>query len=102
MTSKTFTTDDVKHIAKLANIPITPEEEKKLASGFTTTMSVVDDLFKVNVTNIAPTHQVTGLENITREDVVDTERMFTQDQALLNADKSYNGFFMIDQVIDQE
>src|SRR3989338_8888654 len=69
----------VHHIAQLANIPVTADEEKKLADGFTTTLAVVDELKKVNVKDVAPTHQVSGLVNVLREDTVDMDRMFTQE-----------------------
>jgi aspartyl/glutamyl-tRNA(Asn/Gln) amidotransferase C subunit len=101
-TSKTFTAGDVDHIAKLANIPVTGNEAKSLADGFNTTMKVVDQLFTVDTSHTEPTHQVTGLTDITREDEVDVIRMFTQDQALLNAKRTYNGYFVVDQVLDQE
>jgi len=102
MKGRQFTAKEVKHIAKLANIPVKDEEEKKLADGFTTTLKVVDELFKVNVKGVEPTHQVTGLENVLREDEVNPERTFTQEQALANAPRTNNGFFVVDQVIEQE
>lgn len=102
MQQTSVTTDTVSHIAKLASIPITKDEEEKLANGFTTTMKVVDELFAVSVDGVEPTHQVTGLENVMRDDVVDSTRTFTQEQALLNASRTHNGFFVVDQVIDQE
>jgi aspartyl/glutamyl-tRNA(Asn/Gln) amidotransferase C subunit len=102
MTAKKFTPDDVTLIAKLANIPVTPGESVKLAYGFNSTMLVVDNLFKVDVTHIEPIYQVTGLENVMREDDVDIIHQFTQEQALLNAKRTYNGFFVVDQVLEQE
>ena len=98
----TFTSQDVDKIAKLALIPVTDEEKKELAQGFTTVVRVLDVLKKVDVTNVEPTHQVTGLENVFRDDVVDEGRMFTQEQALANAPKVHDGYFMVDQVIDQD
>jgi len=98
----TFTTDDVAHIAKLALIPVTDEEKKKLAEGFTTVLGVLDVLKKVDVSNTEPTHQVTGLENVFRQDEVDKKRMFTQEEALANAPSAHDGYFMVDQVIDQD
>jgi aspartyl-tRNA(Asn)/glutamyl-tRNA(Gln) amidotransferase subunit C len=97
-----FTTQDVDKIAKLALIPVTDEEKKVLAEGFTTVVGVLDVLKKVDVSNVEPTHQVTGLENVFRDDVIDEERMFTQEQALKNAPKAHDGYFMVDQVIDQD
>jgi len=97
-----ITAKTVSHISKLANIPITQKEEKKLAEGFTETMKVVDQLFTVDVEGIEPTHQVTGLENVMRNDEVDTMRTLTQEQALSNSKRTHNGFFVVDQVINQE
>jgi aspartyl-tRNA(Asn)/glutamyl-tRNA(Gln) amidotransferase subunit C len=96
---KTFTSSDVAHIALLSHIPVTKDEENALAEGFNTTMKMVNLLFSINVAHVEPTHQVTGLENVTREDIVDTDRMFTQEQALMNAPKQHNGYFMVDRVL---
>ena len=63
-----ITTTQVKHIAKLANIPITPEEEKSLRDAFEETLGVISELQSVDVTGVEPTHQVTGFENVLRED----------------------------------
>jgi len=97
-----ITSETVSHISKLANIPITENEEKVLAKCFTETIKKVDQLFTVDVTGVEPTNQVTGLENILRNDEVDTMRMFTQEQALSNSTHTHNGFFVVNQVIDQE
>jgi len=92
----------VKHIAKLANIPITESEEKMLAATFAETLQVVEELKKVDVSGVEPTFQVTGLENVMREDVVDVDRMFSQDEALTNATASHNGYFVVPQIINQD
>lgn len=91
----------VAHIATLANIPIAKEEETKLAQGFVTTLGVIDQLMSVDTTDIAPTHQVSGLENVWRDDVVEDSRTFTQTEALANASKTHNGYFVVPQLIAQ-
>ncbi len=88
-----------KHVAKLANIPITETEAEELASAFSETLIVVDELQKLAVDNTEPTHQVTGLTNVTRDDVIDKEKMFTQEQALANASKTYQGFFVVPRIL---
>ena len=88
-----------KHVAKLANIPITETEAEELASAFSETLIVVDELQKLAVDNTEPTHQVTGLTNVTRDDVIDKEKMFTQKQALVNASKTYQGFFVVPRIL---
>jgi len=96
-----ITSEIVSHIGNLANIPVTDEESKKLADGFTTVLEVVDTLSTVDVTGVEPVGQVTGLENMTREDVVQEERMFTQEEALRNAPRTHNGYFVVDQILDK-
>ena len=97
-----FTTSDVQKIAQLANIPVSDVQAQALAQGFATTMEVVEKLQQVDVRGVEPTSQVTGLENVLRDDIVDSNRTFTQEQALANAKNVHQGFFVVDQVIDQE
>ncbi|MFA6016991.1 MAG: Asp-tRNA(Asn)/Glu-tRNA(Gln) amidotransferase subunit GatC [Patescibacteria group bacterium] len=97
-----ITTDTVKHISELAKIPITKDEEKELANGFNKTLEVVDALFKVNVEGVEPTHQVTGLENVLRDDKVDEKKILSQEQALSNAKNKHNGYFVVDQILAED
>lgn len=97
----TITSQIVTHIAELANIPVTDQEKTELTKGFNTVIQVLDVLKNIDVSGVEPTHQVTGLENIFREDVIDTKRMFTQQQALANAPKVYNGCFVVKQILDR-
>lgn len=92
----------VKHIAQLANIPITAVEEKSLEAAFQETLVVIEQMQAINVSNVQPTYQVTGLENVLREDVIDEARMFSQKQALANAKETHDGFFVVPQVIAQD
>lgn len=101
MSPKTSTKIDVEHIASLAHIPITPEEEKKMAQGFETTLEVIEKLNMLDTANVEPTHQVTGLVNVFREDVVDKKRMLTNDGIFRNAKRVYNGYFVVNQILDE-
>jgi len=94
--------DLVKHIASLAKIPVLEEEEKELTEGFNKTLTVVDELFKVDVANVEPTHQVTGLENVLREDKVDEKKMLNQKEALSNTKNKHNGYFVVNRIIDDK
>ena len=97
----TITTQTTAHIADLANIPVSSEETQKLAAGFTTTLGVVESLNAVDTTNVEPTNQVTGLENVFRDDVVDPSRMFSQEEATANAKRTHNGYIVVDQILAQ-
>lgn len=91
----------VRHISELAKIPISDAEEKKLADGFTSVMDVVNKLFKLDVSKVKPASQVTGLENVFREDEIDEKNMLSQEQALSNAPRKHNGFFVVDQILEE-
>ena len=96
---KIVTKDTVDHIARLAKIPVTEKEKEDLADGFNKTLTVIDELFQVNVKDVEPTHQVTGLENILREDKVDEKKILTQEQALSNTKNKHNGYFVVNQIL---
>lgn len=66
---------DVKYVARLANLPITSDQEKKLARAFDQTLKTVDVIQKLNTSGVAPVSQVTGLVNITRPDKIDRARI---------------------------
>ncbi len=98
----TITSQQVKHIAKLANIPVDDQEVDDLADAFAETLDVVANVQSVDTSTTEPTHQVTGLENVFREDVIDTTHMFTQKQALANAKETHAGFIVVPRIIDQD
>ena len=97
-----ITQKTVKHVASLAQIPISIKEEEQLTKDFLQTLEVVDELQSINTANTQPTHQVTGLKNQFREDVVIETQMFTQKQALANAKNTHLGFYVVPKVIDKD
>lgn len=98
----TFSTDLVEKIAGLANIPITAEEETKLATAFVETIDVIANLQELDTTAVEPTGHTTGSENVLRDDVVQEETMFSQEQALQNATRTHDGFFVVPRIINNE
>lgn len=89
-------------IASLAKIPISEKEADELLSGFNKTLEVIDNLFSVDVKDVEPLHQTTFLENVFRDDVVDEKSMLQQDEALREAKNKYNGYFVVDQVLEED
>jgi aspartyl/glutamyl-tRNA(Asn/Gln) amidotransferase C subunit len=94
--------DVIKHVAELANIPLSDEQAGKIGSAFDETLAVVENLKQVDITTAEPTHQVTGLENVMREDVVDVSRTFSQDEALSNAHAKHEGYFVVARILDND
>ncbi|HEX9817841.1 MAG TPA: Asp-tRNA(Asn)/Glu-tRNA(Gln) amidotransferase subunit GatC [Patescibacteria group bacterium] len=98
----TVTPEEVEHIAKLAQIPISDEEKQEFAKAFAETLTVVDELRELDTSHTSPTHQVTGLENVWREDKIDRKKMFTQEEALANGAKIHQGFFVVPRVLEEK
>lgn len=67
-----LTPAEVRHIAELARLKLTPAEEEKYATELSAILSFVGQLQEVSLTDTAPTAQVTGLQNVWRDDVVQT------------------------------
>lgn len=62
--------EEVEHIALLARLDLSKEELEKYGSQLSDVLSYIDLLKEVDTTSIEPTAQVTGMENIFRDDVV--------------------------------
>lgn len=92
-----LTNDQVKHVAKLANLTLTQEEVLKFADQLSETLSFVEQLERVDTTNIEPTNQVTGLTNVLRED--ETAPSLSQADALRNTKSKVDGFFKVPAVL---
>lgn len=97
-----ITPDQVKKIATLANLAVSPKETKIFAEQFSKTIQVIEELNEVDTKNTEITSQVTGLENITREDKVDKSRILTQKQALSQAKKTHQGYFIVPSVFKND
>lgn len=96
----TVTTEEVKKIAKLANLSLPSNQETQFAQQFSDTLKVVDELNEIDTSKLSATYQVNGLSNITREDIVKPEYGLTQTEALSQAKNTYNGYFVVNRLID--
>lgn len=90
---------DVFHIAKLANIPLNSKEATKLAEGLSETLEFINKVKKVKTTGIEATSQVTGLENVLRED--QTRPSLSQKEALSGVTSTYKGYFKIKAILEE-
>lgn len=91
---------NIKHIAKLANLPISEKEEKKLETQLEETLKYIEILKEIDTEKVQSTAHVTGLENVTREDKAFPS--FTQKEALSNTTKAKNGFFEVEAILDND
>lgn len=82
----------VKHIAQLAGLRLNPKEIKKFQRQLSEILKYVEILQKVDTRKVEPTSQVTGLENVFREDK--KEESLNQKEVLANAPASKRGFII--------
>lgn len=77
------TRDDVLKLARLARIDISEGEIKEFSEEFSEILTYVEQLNAVDVTELQPTSQVTGLTNVTRKDEV-KDYGYNSDELLKN------------------
>jgi aspartyl-tRNA(Asn)/glutamyl-tRNA(Gln) amidotransferase subunit C len=62
--------DDVLHLAQLSSLKLADSEIDGLQTDLSNILGYVEQLSKVDTTDIEPTFQVTGLSNVWRDDTV--------------------------------
>lgn len=93
-----ITTDDVKYVARLSKIAITEDEAAKFTKELDAILGYVQQLDAVDTTGLQPTYQVTGLTNVTREDVL-IDYGVGQEDLLKNAPRSRDGYIEVPKVL---
>ena len=68
----TITTDDVRHLAQLSNLQLADDEVDNLRGDLENILGYIELLGELDTTGVEPTYQVTGLENVWRDDEVRT------------------------------
>ena len=62
--------EEVEKIAILARLGLTEEEKEKFTAQLSSILDYVEQLKEINTEGVEPSAQVTGLENVMRDDVV--------------------------------
>lgn len=68
-----ITDDTARHLASLSNISLSDDELKTMTSDLEKIIDYIGELSELDTTGVEPTYQVTGLKNIWREDVVESQ-----------------------------
>jgi len=95
-TQKSLTANEVKHVAKLAKITLTEKEVTKFQNQLSHIMNYIEELDDVDTASVDPTSQTTGLENVTREDLMTSERSLSPKRATSGSNKINNDYFVVD------
>lgn len=102
MGKKLFSAKTTKKMAMLSKLPIDPKEQTYFTRQFNQTLKTVDQLSELDTKNTPDTYHVTGLSNITRDDVVEKKSMLSQKEALSNAKQTHKGYFVVKAIFDEE
>ncbi|HKC14869.1 MAG TPA: Asp-tRNA(Asn)/Glu-tRNA(Gln) amidotransferase subunit GatC [Patescibacteria group bacterium] len=91
---------DVPHVAKLANLKLSANQIKTFEKQLQSILNYIDKLGKVNTEKVEETSQVTGLENVTRND--ETSPSLSQEEALSNTKSQHNGLFKVKGIFNND
>ena len=69
-----LTKEEIEHLARLARLSLTEEEKAQYAAELSAILEFVEQLQEVDTTDVEPTAQVTGLEDVYRDDVAVPQR----------------------------
>jgi aspartyl-tRNA(Asn)/glutamyl-tRNA(Gln) amidotransferase subunit C len=89
---------DVKYVAHLARIALTPDEEKKLAAQLGGILGYIEKLNELDVTNIVPTAHAVPMVNVSRADEI--RPSLPNEDALRNAPRQANGLFIVPKIVE--
>lgn len=96
-----LSTDDTKHVAELAKLQLTSSEIERFTKQLSSVLGYIEELEEVDVEDVKPTAQVTGLENILRSDEIKVENCLTQDEATSGTDATQNGYFKVKGILSK-
>src|SRR5438477_6071708 len=89
---------DVKYVAHLARIALTPEEAQKMAAQVGQVLNYIEKLKEVDVSGVEPTAHAFPLINVTRPDEV--RPSMSNEDALRNAPAQANGLFIVPKIVE--
>jgi aspartyl-tRNA(Asn)/glutamyl-tRNA(Gln) amidotransferase subunit C len=88
---------DIKYVANLARIALTPDEEAKLGAQLGDILGYIK-LEELDVTGVEPMAHAVPLANVLRADEV--RPSISQEAALANAPKQTNGLFIVPKIVE--
>jgi aspartyl-tRNA(Asn)/glutamyl-tRNA(Gln) amidotransferase subunit C len=91
---------DINKIAKLANLPLAEDEKQTFGGQLEDVIKYIEQLDKVDTSNVPPTFNTTGLTSVLQEDSI--RPSITQEEALSNAPAKNNGLFVTNGIFSEE
>ena len=93
-----ITEENVKHVAHLARMELTPERLPVLAHQLKDILDFIDKLKEVDITGVLPTSHILPIQNVLRND--ELKSSLPSQDALANAPDKQGDFFGVPKVIE--
>jgi aspartyl-tRNA(Asn)/glutamyl-tRNA(Gln) amidotransferase subunit C len=89
---------NVKYVAHLARLSLTPAEEQKFGAQLSQVLGYIDKLNQLDVTQVEPMAHAVPLVNVSRPDQVTPS--LSNEEALKNAPAKANGLFVVPKIVE--
>ena len=89
---------DVKYVAHLARIALTPAEEEQFGAQLSNILGYIEKLNQIDVSQIEPTAHAVPLVNVFRADEV--RPSLSNEEALATAPAKANGLFIVPKIVE--
>lgn len=86
----TITNDDVRHLAQLSSLQMSDAEVESLRADIEKIINYINQLDELDTGGVEPTYQVTGLQNVWRDDEIIDSSVSRQQLLALAAEQSDN------------
>lgn len=93
-----ITIKDVEYVAKLARLSLTDEEKLLYAGQLNAVLEHMEELNKLDTSDIPPTSHAIEIKNVFRED--ETEKSVSADDIIAGAPQKEDRFFKVKKVIE--
>ncbi len=90
--------DDALHLARLSGLQLSGEEVDSLQADIGNILTYVQQLNELDTTGVEPTYQVTGLQNVWRDDVIIDDEV-TREELLQLSPESVNHQIKVPKVL---
>ncbi len=91
---------DITHVAKLARLGLAEKEKDKLAKDLVKILDFVEKLKEVEISDVAPMAQATGLRNVMRADKAKNQESKERKEILQNAPEKEKGYIKVKAVFN--
>lgn len=94
-----ITREQIQHVANLARLNLSPEEEQLFIENLNEVFAFMDKLNELDTDHVPPTSHVLGIANVMRED--ERRESLPREEALKNAPEHEDGQFKVPAVMGE-